>query len=75
MPRRSRSSSGWRRSSARAWRLTDAMAAAERRQSWSARVLEPLATGILILGRDGVVLQANPAARAKLASQSELKIE
>ena len=60
---------------ARAWRLTDAMAAAERRQTWSSRVLEPLATGILVLGRDGVVLQTNPAARAKLASQSELKIE
>ena len=60
---------------ARAWRLTDAMAAAERRQSWSARVLEPLATGILVLGREGVVLQTNPAARAKLAAQSELRID
>ena len=60
---------------ARAWRLTDAMAAAERRQSWSARVLEPLATGTLVVGRDGVVLQTNPAARAKLAAQSELRID
>ncbi|MEO7975443.1 MAG: hypothetical protein ABIU84_17825 [Thermoanaerobaculia bacterium] len=60
---------------ARAWRLTDAMAAAERRQSWSARVFEPIATGILVLGRDGQVLQTNPAARAKLVSQSELRIE
>lgn len=60
---------------ARAWRLTDALAAAERRQSWSARVLEPLATGILVVGRDGVVLQTNPAARAKLAAQSELRID
>lgn len=60
---------------ARAWRLTDAMAASERRQGWSARVLEPIATGILVLGRDGFVLQTNPAAKSKLASQSELKIE
>ena len=60
---------------ARAWRLTDAMAASERRQSWSARVLEPIATGILVVGRDGVVLQTNPAARAKLAVQNELRIE
>jgi hypothetical protein len=60
---------------ARAWRLTDALAASERRQTWSARVLEPLATGILVIGRDGVVLQTNSAARAKLAAQSELKIE
>jgi hypothetical protein len=60
---------------ARAWRLTDALAAAERRQTWSSRVLEPIATGILVLGRDGLVLQINPAARAKLASQSELRID
>jgi DNA-binding CsgD family transcriptional regulator len=60
---------------ARAWRLTDALAASERRQSWSSRVLEPLATGILILGREGLVLQKNAAAHRKLASQSELRIE
>ncbi len=60
---------------ARAWRLTDVLAASERRQGWSARVLEPLATGILIVGRDGVVLQANAAATRDLATQSELKIE
>jgi len=60
---------------ARAWRLTDALAASERRQSWSSRVLEPLATGIFVVGRDGVVLQTNPAARVKLAAQSELKID
>ena len=59
----------------RAWRLTDALAASERQQAWSSRVLEPLATGTLILGRDGTVLQTNAAARAKLAAQSELKID
>lgn len=59
----------------RAWRLTDALAASERRQSWGPRVLEPLATGILILGREGIVLQSNASANRQLATQSELRIE
>lgn len=60
---------------ASAWRLTDLLVASERRQSWGARTLEPLATGIVILARDGLVLQSNAAAKRVLAAQKELRIE
>ena len=60
---------------AEAWRLTDLLAASERRQSWGSRSLEPLATGIVILARDGLVLQSNAAAQRLLASSRELRLE
>jgi hypothetical protein len=60
---------------ASAWRITDMLAASERRQSWGARTLEPLATGILILSRDGLVLQSNASAVRLLSGQKELRIE
>ena len=60
---------------ASAWRITDLLASSERRQSWGARTLEPLATGILILARDGLVLQSNAAATRLLAGQKELRVE
>jgi hypothetical protein len=60
---------------ASAWRITDLLAASERRQSWGARTLESLATGILILARDGLVLQSNASAMRLLSGQKELRIE
>lgn len=58
-----------------AWRLTDLLAASERRQSWGPRALEPLAMGVLILARDGLVLQSNAAAQQTLAQQQELRFD
>lgn len=60
---------------ATSWRLTDQLAASERRQSWGSRTLEPLSMGVLILARDGVVLQANAAAHRLLGEQKEIRIE
>lgn len=60
---------------ASAWRITDLLAASERRQSWGARTLEPLQTGILILARDGLVLQSNASAAKLLVGQKEIRIE
>jgi PAS domain-containing protein len=60
---------------AAAWRLTDMLAASERRQSWRSSTLDPLPTGILVLARDGRLLQSNPAAARLLAEQRELQIE
>ncbi len=59
---------------ARAWRLTDALAASQRHQSWTAQLLERQATGILLLDASGRVLQANAAARRRLAEQTELSV-
>jgi PAS domain-containing protein len=59
---------------ARAWRLTDAFAASQRHQAWTANLLEKLATGVLVLDRSGRVLQGNDAARRLLAEQSEVSI-
>lgn len=59
---------------ARAWRLTDLLAANERSQTWSAAVLDRQATGVLVLAADGAVLQANAAARVRLAEQEALRI-
>ena len=61
--------------SARAWRLTDLLAANERSQTWSAAVLDRLASGVLVLAADATVLQANAAARSRLAEQDALRIE
>jgi hypothetical protein len=58
-----------------AWRLTDMLAASERRQSWGPRSFESLAMGVLILARDGLVLQANAALHPLLAEQRELRID
>ena len=59
---------------ARAWRLTDALAASQRHQAWTANLLERQATGILVLDAAGRLLQANEAARRRLAEQQELSV-
>lgn len=59
---------------ARAWRLTDALAASQRHQAWTANLLERQATGILVLDAGGRVLQANEAARRRLGEQQELSV-
>ncbi len=59
---------------ARAWRLTDALAASQRHQAWTATVLERLGTGVLVLDSAGRVLQANDAARRRLAEQNEISV-
>lgn len=59
---------------AKAWRLTDAFAASQRHQAWTANLLEKLATGVLVLDRSGRVLQANDAARRLLSGQEEVSI-
>ncbi len=60
---------------AKAWRLTDTLAASRRHQSWNPVVLDRLATGVLVLDAAGRVLQANGAARRQLGTQGELAIE
>lgn len=59
---------------ARAWRLTDALVASQRHQSWTATLLERLPTGALVLDATGRVLQANDAARRRLDEQVEISV-
>lgn len=59
---------------ARAWRLTDALAASQRHQAWTVNLLERQATGILVLDAAARVLQANDSARRLLAEQSEVSV-
>lgn len=59
----------------KAWKLTDALAASRRNQSWTAGVLERLATGVLVLDPACRILQSNPAARRQLQTQGELTVE
>ena len=60
---------------ASAWRLTDLFAASERRQAWGSRSIEPLPTGVVVLARDGLVLQSNSAARRLLDTQRGLQFD
>jgi PAS domain-containing protein len=60
---------------AKAWKLTDTLAASRRHQVWNTAVLDRLPTGALVLDAAGRVLQANAAARRLLASQGELAVE
>lgn len=59
----------------RAWRLTDALAASRRFQTWSRNQLDELATGVLVLDSAGGVLLVNQAARRQIGSQRELRID
>ncbi len=59
---------------ARAWRLTDALVASQRHQTWTATLLERLPTGVLVLDPAGRVLQANAAARRRLDEQEEISV-
>jgi DNA-binding CsgD family transcriptional regulator len=59
---------------ARAWRLTDALAASQRHQAWTVSLLERQATGILVLDPGSRVLQANESARRLLAEQGEVSV-
>jgi len=59
---------------ARAWRLTDAMVASQRHQTWTATLLDRLPTGVVVLDPAARVLQANDAARRRLEEQREISV-
>jgi len=59
---------------ARAWRLTDALVASQRHQTWTATLLDRLPTGVLVLDPAARVLQANDTARRRIEEQREISV-